>query len=246
MLARGLRRLTLAPALALSLFSSAVARWLGATPQRSEGQRIPAPSRSDLDILFANGEFTNGFEAPPIYADYRDRVFLNDGTGVFTEHNSPSNQLSAIEDFSSGFCVHDFNGDGNYDVLVKRRASQSVRGSRVDRRFAPPNDCATGTIAGGDCDAGTYVPTNSLFIGDGLGGFAFQGTTALENDPDPFTVCADVDGDGDIDCVMSNAVGGSAGLFLNDGSGSFGTAGTAILPAPSHRPLRFADIDGDG
>jgi len=61
------------------------------------------------------------------------------------------------------------------------------------------------------------------------------------------TVFADVDGDGDLDLLLS-ALGGPNSLFLNDGSGVFAEAGeTAGLTSDrASGTMSLADVDGDG
>lgn len=122
-----------------------------------------------------------------------------------------STAISVPNEFSFGFVIADFNDDGYLDVIV-RHAS------------------------------GVTSDPNRMYLGDGLGGFIeVTAANPLTSGPDQDTVCADVDGDGDIDCVMSNPLS----LFKNDGTGGFGTAGFAIL-ATAVRHSRFADVDGDG
>ncbi|QXD16562.1 VCBS repeat-containing protein [Rhodocaloribacter litoris] len=85
------------------------------------------------------------------------------------------------------------------------------------------------------------------------GGWRFEDVTEAAGvaAPDRFStgaVFADVDGDGDLDLLLT-AMGGPHALFLNDGTGRFTdaseTAGLRATPSGS-TSMALADVDGDG
>ena len=114
---------------------------------------------------------------------------------------------------------------------------------------------AAGDIDGdGWCDlyfCGLDSP-NALYRN--LGGWKFQDITAeagvaCANQASTGAVFADVDGDGDLDLLVS-AIGPGVRLFLNDGKGHFQEATDAAgLRSPiwvGSMSMALADIDGDG
>eukprot|EP00964_Phaeocystis_antarctica_P159394 scaffold130400_cov63-Phaeocystis_antarctica.AAC.6 len=157
----------------------------------------------DLDILFANAKYAMNYDPEKHTTDFRDRLLWNDGKGHFTEDLSTG--LSAQSEQTFGFTIADLSGDGHLDVIIRQKKDTRPYLDAVDSSH-----------------------NNRLYFGDGSGGFTEVTNTSLTSQIDKYTVCADVDNDGDVDCVMSNGVGDHLGLFLNDGSGSFGN-GTVIL-----------------
>ena len=180
----------------------------------------------DLDILFANAKYPQDHLYRPQVTthttDFRNRLLWNDGQGHFTEDLSTG--LSAQSEQTFGFTIADLSGDGHLDVIVRQKPDTTNKDAQVDRVDRSHN--------------------NRLYFGDGLGGFTEVTNTSLTSKMDEYTVCADVDNDGDVNCVMSNSVGNQLGLFLNNGSGSFGNGSVILAQAVPH--LQFADVDGDG
>ena len=85
-----------------------------------------------------------------------------------------------------------------------------------------------------------------------LGGWKFQETTAaagltLEDQDSSGAVFADIDGDGDLDLIVTS-FGKGARLFLNQGSGRFveTTDAAGLNARTGSTTLTLADIDGDG
>ena len=114
--------------------------------------------------------------------------------------------------------------------------------------------------------SGSLAPfPNRLLINDGTGVFSDQSATRLPPGPPTNSTevdFADIDGDGDLDAVVSNL--GANQLLINDGAGNF-TDGSSQMPqaAPPGPPgfmlpippfsfveisaeAIFADVDGDG
>lgn len=113
--------------------------------------------------------------------------------------------------------------------------------------------------------SGSVTPfPNKVFANDGHGNFTDVTATALPPGPPANSTeveFADIDGDGDLDAVVSN-LGGNQ-LLVNDGAGHFSDASAnlaqAVPPGPPgfsvpfppffieiSAEARFADVDGDG
>ncbi len=121
-----------------------------------------------------------------------DRVFLNDGAGVFTDINqepeSPRDSNPTLKNARTrSITLGDVDGDGDLDVIT-----------------------------------GNYGAANRVYLNDGTGSFTTtasgqaQGNTRTE-----FIALSDVDGDGDPDMVMVNHPSQPHRIYLNDGAGAF-------------------------
>ena len=196
---------------------------------------------------------------------YGCRFFLNDGSGRFTFKTG----LVAAQT-PSGVALADVDGDGDLDLLVGdydnglvsvciNDGAANFIGSVTGAQNAPvgrhPVSVAAGDIDGdGDLD---FVTANN---GDNSATVRFNNgslpllytsasTVALGASPTA-VVLADVDNDGDLDLLTSNAgpssaPSGSVTLCRNSGTGSFGSpVSFAVGLQPSE--LVLADVDGDG
>ena len=92
---------------------------------------------------------------------------------------------------------------------------------------------------------GRHWPLNNLILrNDGNGRF----TTAVLGDAPDRTysaALADLDGDGDLDIVVSNDRPDKKIIYLNDGKGRFRVAGTFGQPEWSTRYVTVAELNGD-
>lgn len=219
------------------------------------------------DLFFANA----GQSTP---SRGQNRLFLNDGTGRYAE--APQGSVPAIANDSLDATFLDVNGDGHLDVFVANFGSPHVllvndgtgRYMNQSDVWLPAGMTRNGTAIGqGDIDRdgkidlfvcnegapgqGTPPPgeRNSLLI-QGTGRFADQTATGLPNDADAtFAVrLIDVNGDGQLDAVVSN-LRAVQRLYVNQ-QGVF-TDATANFPAVNQTPynshgLTIGDFNGDG
>ncbi|MEM7201665.1 MAG: VCBS repeat-containing protein [Planctomycetota bacterium] len=192
----------------------------------------------------------------------RNRLFLNDGRGVFldaTASSVPPDRLLLLGAGTTG----DVDGDGDPDLVVGAVFEQNrLYVNRGDGTFVdgtsrlPADQDPSYSVAVGDVDGdgaadlvfGNVVLPNRLYLNDGVGNFADE--TAARMPPDTQNTYAlamgDVDLDGDSDLVLGND--GQNQLYLNDGAGRFVDV-TATLMPQSIEPTRavlLGDVDGDG
>ena len=185
----------------------------------------------------------------------RSKVFLNNGSGVFTE----SGQV--IDDFASSgnnVYVFDIDGDGDIDALIdyyqepNKVYENDGNGVFLDSgQVYPENASFSDLDRDGDtdileCDAvGSGYRT---WINDGHGEFtehAFLADPSLVNGSVGF---GDLDGDSDIDAVVTNGnwdVSYPTKMLLNDGTGVF-TASATLLTDTHWGEVCIGDLNNDG
>jgi hypothetical protein len=179
-------------------------------------------------------------------------LFLNDGAGGF----GPPTPFEAGVEGEWGLAAADFTGDGRLDLAVGTQDRQvAVLRNDGDGRFtALPRTDAGGQVwmvtagdVNGDglADVATANSTSnngSVLLGDGQGGLRRAATYPVG----PFALAtdlADLDGDGDLDWVLSS-YGGSWTVMANDGRGAFREA--AVVPASQAASCALLlDFDGD-
>ena len=201
-----------------------------------------------------------------------------DSVTDFDRTDYSANDAPGTIDGSGSILVSDIDGDGDGDVVVVNPGIDpsgvnpdsgnqiSILRNNGDGTFAAPESLTTGVgpsvTAGdfdldGDFDLVTVNRTDntvSLLRNDGAGNFAppenfIAGDRSLVNEP------ADLDGDGDLDLVITNTVGidlstalyfgNTISVLRNNGDGTFGTpedltVGNGVIDVIS------ADLDGDG
>ena len=218
----------------------------------------------DLDLVFANA----GYQA----TGEQNRIFVNDGTGTFTE--ATAGNLPASCDTSTCVVLGDVDGDGDLDLMFGN-------GSRSpDRNCLYLNDgrghfddgaarelpdvigdvvsVALGDIDGdGDLDLavgkqGGYYSfwlQNRLYLNDGNGSFtdATAARMPVFLDHTWMVAFGDIDRDGDLDLAIANGPSRQNRLYLNNGQGTFTDATGSRLPAISDwsTSVAFGDVDGD-
>jgi hypothetical protein len=162
----------------------------------------------DLDLVVANG-----FNQQP-------RLYLNDGSGVFTDATATHFPTITLNSFSSS--AADVDADGDLDLAF--------------------TDSGASTFGG----AGGLA---RLFINDGTGHFTDETATRMPSTTVVGAVdadFADVDGDFDLDLFVVSRDGTPSKLYLNDGTGVFTTSATPLPPdGTGTYEYEIGDVDGD-
>lgn len=189
-------------------------------------------------------------------------LYLNDGDGNFT--------ISTETSFVGGFRDIEFidiDGDGDEDlftvldndgteVQLYINDGSGVFTDEVDTAF----EGVVGTVfefadIDGDNDPDLIIANDEnfggatrLYINDGDGVFTEEADAGFVGIKFGHIACADIDGDDDMDVMISGVTIGNTYLleaYLNDGSGAF----TNISGAPfseDYGDMEFVDIDNDG
>jgi hypothetical protein len=163
---------------------------------------------------------------PGGYGTNADQLWFQRAPRVF--ENDPRKLAGGLKSSAGGVHAGDFDGDGDIDLAL------------ADWGAHPNPDGSTPASA----------VTLRLYVNDGQGNFAAGATLAAPEGSSATDVdFADVDGDFDLDIVLTNRNGQSR-LFANDGKGNF-TDVTHLLAFPKKRgPFSFnaelCDLDHDG
>ena len=136
------------------------------------------------------------------------RIFLNDGTGDFIESLVLPTGVAPV-----GLTAADLDGD-----------------TRIDLAYADSGfPLGLGLV--------TVTDTVTLLYGDGAGGIDSAATVIV--DPTPNDIAAgDLEGDGDVDLVITTFGGSNVQVLDNDGAGNFVVSSSLPMSAGGERPDR--------
>ena len=183
-----------------------------------------------------------------------DEIWLNNGSGTFSRHQSFSNTLSkAVE-------LGDLDGDGDLDAFVG--AGSSCCGGQTDSVWlndgsgtfsrsqtlprAQTVDLALGDLDGdGDLDVVTASSPNEgnqVLLNDGSGNFT--SVLSLGNSETRGVALGDLDGDGDLDAFFANTSNQPDQVWFNDGTGNFTNSGQNLGNFSSFQ-VELGDFDDD-
>jgi hypothetical protein len=160
--------------------------------------------------------------SPRVYRPVPDRLYRNDGNGVFTDVTEIAGISKAVG-AGLGVSVGDYDGDGWLDLYVANDATGNQLW--INRRNGTFED--QGLLSGSAVSA-AGTPEGSMGIASG-----------------------DVDADGDEDLFVTNLIGETSVLYVNDGHGSFQDMRASWALASPTAPFTgfgtgWLDYDSDG
>ena len=193
----------------------------------------------DLDLFLS---FTNSF----------DKVFFNDGDGIFTDSRQ---NLGNTDDIAMSVSLADIDNDNDLDALVECYQHQNKiwindgKGNFSDSRQSL-GGTETLLMAIGDIDSDEDLDVfvtcveagDKVWINDGNGKFTDSGQSLGTTDGYGDVALGDLDGDDDLDAFVANIVHGNK-IWLNNGAGIFTESGQ-YFGGPSRNVL-IGDLDGD-
>jgi FG-GAP-like repeat len=217
----------------------------------------------DLDLIFANG---GGFSTPGTPEPVR--VYINDGTGVFTDESAARLGFSAL---ARGAELGDIDNDGDLDLIVAQDFDRQpalfvndgtgfftdVTSTQLPALVLSSSRAQFGDIDN-DGDLDLYLTNGSgnrfgcgqyrVYVNDGTGTFTDETATRLPiedvcNNMD--CIFGDIDNDFDLDVRTAGTGAANSRLYVNDGTGVF-TRSSAIPADNNAYSYDFGDIDGDG
>ena len=216
----------------------------------------------DLDLVLAEW----GSATPASGQGGRTRLYLNDGTGVFTEATT-TNMPDQLVKWSWDLTLADVDNDFDLDILVScKLCTQSYlftndgTGHFTNQPSALPHFTNNYALEPMDIDGDGFLDLatindgaggkDHLFHNNGDGTFADETTARLIFNPaedDNAVVFLDVDSDGDADMLVAS-LSGADRLLLNDGTGHFTLSPITATPddTPGSLGIQVADLDGDG
>jgi hypothetical protein len=228
----------------------------------NNGREYGNPSFELLSTAGTHTDLTNSIQVGDIDGDGDwdlirgndgvNRVYTNDGSGVFTY----AGMVGTHSDTTYSIQFGDVDGDGDLDVIagndgVNRLYLNDGSGTFADSGNIGTHSDTTYSIQFGDVDGDGDLDVlagndgvNRLYLNDGSGTFADAGTIGTHSDTTCSIQFGDVDGDGDLDVIAGND--GVNRLYLNDGSGTFADSGTIGTLSDTTNSIQFGDVDRDG
>ena len=222
------------------------------------GQLLPANDSYSVDLgdLDGDGDL-DGFGANNNGAT--DLVWFNNGSGQLID----SGQNLGLSD-SADVDLGDLDNDGDLDAFVAcynfsanlvwlNNGSGTFTGNGQSLGSSSSYGLSVGDVDGdGDLDAFTANYGNGLgqgnvvWVNNGQAQFSDSGQ-ALGSEPSYAVSLGDLDGDGDLDAFVGNAVtgGDTNRVWANDGTGGFSDTGQGLGDSTSFG-VHLGDLDGDG
>ncbi len=218
----------------------------------------------DLDIVFANG---GGFSSPTTVE--RQRIYINDGNGFFTDESTA--RIGSLAARCRGVELGDIDGDGDLDMIFAQDFNAQpalylntgngffikVTTTQLPQMTLSSSRAQFGDIDNdGDLDIYITSGTTSRFtcgqyrvwVNDGDGFYTDETASRhpianVCNNMD--CLFGDIDNDFDLDIKTASTGNNNSRLYRNDGTGVFTL--DASVPADANcYSYDFGDIDGDG
>ena len=143
------------------------------------------------------------------------KLYINDGSGSYSEQK----ESSIIGVFASSIAFADIDGDDDMDVLITGDSASSPSYMK-------------------------FTGISKLYINDGVGGFTEHLKTPFDAVTSSSIAFADVDGDDDIDLLLTGSF--ISKLYVNDGDGNYTEELETPFDGVRYSSTAFADVDGDG
>lgn len=212
----------------------------------------------DLDLLFADGVTSR-------FGTGRCKLFINDGTGHFTDETASRTPNVTTFQPMDGNLV-DLNGDRHLDIIIASRSSSTRilfndgTGNFTDATGAVwPGDGITYSFDFGDFDGdgdldvlgvNSLTAEEGIYVNNGAGTFTEMASTLLPgaNNPnldDNDSKWFDYDNDGDLDFIVARLLGAER-IYRNDGASFALTSGVIQNLNSSALDVEVGDLDGDG
>ena len=209
-----------------------------------------------IDVVLGDVDGDGDIDMVVAQANAPSRVWLNDGSGNFTD--SGQTLADGLRTQAAG--LGDLDGDGDL-VLASENQSPAQVFFNTNGTFTHSGaaiaaggefrDFAFGDVDG-DLDlVGTDYSgpgTAEVWLNDGTGVFTDSGQDmgAVYTNGALDLGDLDGDGDGDLDIVLTTHSDSTANnVFLNDGTGTYTATGQALGRA-DYSDVKLADIDADG
>lgn len=211
----------------------------------------------DVDVLFTGMTF---------YGNVVAELHLNNGLGDFYRDES----ADFIPMYNGKVNFADVNSDGHPDVLLTGNSLGPISAvlylnDGMSNFTASPlsgiSGCRGGDVEFADLNGdgapdlitmgwnGTYtVRETRVYMNNGIGVFSLLANPTLFNLSNGALALEDVDGDGDLDLMITGDGQNSqiSRLYFNDGNGNFTLQTASPFMAVRHSDVAFADVDGDG
>ena len=257
---------TAAPALAQQFVDETATRFPNPNPTDYTNQLTigDIDNDGDLDIIFANG---GGFSSPT--APQPQRIYINDGNGVFTDESGP--RIDSLVARCRGVELGDIDNDGDLDIIFAQDFNaQPLLYVNTGNGFfikatttqLPQMTLSSSRAQFGDIDndgdLDIYITSGTttrftcgqyrIWVNDGDGFYTDETATRhpignVCNNTD--CIFGDIDNDFDLDIRTASTGTNNSRLYRNDGAGVFTL--DATVPADSScYSYDFGDIDGDG
>ncbi|MDX1651846.1 MAG: T9SS type A sorting domain-containing protein [Brumimicrobium sp.] len=150
------------------------------------------------------------------------------------------NMMTIMEMSTTNIYIND--GDGNFSLFsgstIDSVAYSSIAIGDID------NDLDEDIFICGQDISGTYI--SKIYTNDGTGNFTLT-TNSIIGTVQGDAEFGDIDGDNDLDLIISGYTGSgyNTSLYVNDGSGSFSLVSGTPFSGTNYASVKFFDMDND-